>query len=150
MHALRSSNAYVGAGFKHALLPGRDCRCRAGLKPAPTRSCPRVAAAREEAVLVVVGGGFAGRFDGADLGESRLHRGTLADGGEPAREIGMVVPFDALCVVIARPWKGRDIGNGIILPAEIARLAEPLVQELVEPLQFGGVAGSGILSAFRR
>src|SRR5713226_4526701 len=115
-----------------------------GFKTRPYRSCVGVAAAREEAVPVVVGGGFARRFDGADLGERRLHRGTLADGGEPARKIGTVVPFDPLSVVVARPRKGRDVGNGIILAAEIGRLAEPLLQKLVQPLQFGSVPGSGI------
>src|SRR5438309_242887 len=81
--------------------------------------CPRVAAAREEAVLVVVGGGFPRRFDNCDLGERRLHRRSLVDGVEPARKIGTIVPFDALRVVIARPRKSRDIGNRIILAAEI-------------------------------
>src|SRR5271166_1057103 len=71
--------------------------------------CPRVAAAREEAVLVVVGGGLARRFDGGDLGERGLHGRTLADRGEPAREVGMVVPFHALGVVIARPGEGRNV-----------------------------------------
>src|SRR3984893_870060 len=54
-------------------------------KSARATSRPGVAAAVEEAVLVVVRGGLAGRLDGADLGERGLHRGALVDGVEPAR-----------------------------------------------------------------
>src|SRR5262249_46454248 len=63
---------------------------RAKKPPAALR--PGVAAAVEEAVLVVVGGGLAVRLDGGDLGERGLHRGALADGVEPAREVGIVLP----------------------------------------------------------
>src|SRR5262249_58412865 len=88
-------------------------------------SRPGVAAAIEEAVLVVVGGGLAVRLDGADLGERGLHRRALVDGVEPAREIGIVLPLHALGIVVARPWEGRHVGDGVILAAEIGHLAEP-------------------------
>src|SRR5439155_18805438 len=85
-------------------------------------SRPGVAAAVEEAVLVVVRGGLAVRLDGGDLGERSLHRGALADGVEPASEVGIVLPFHALGVVVARPWLGRDVGDGVLLAAEVGHL----------------------------
>src|SRR6516225_2199392 len=68
-------------------------RCSISLKSARATLRPGVAAAIEEAVLVVVGGGLAVRLDGADLGERGLDRGALVDGVEPAREIGIVLHF---------------------------------------------------------
>src|SRR5262245_65539908 len=112
---------------------------------APSR--PGVAAAIEEAVLVVVGGGLAVRLDGADLGERSLHRRALVDGVEPAREIGIVLPLHALGVVVARPWEGRHVGDGVILAAEIGHLAEPRLQHLVEAPYFRRVAGHRIVAA---
>src|SRR5262245_43772279 len=122
-------------------------RCSVSLKSARETSGPGVAAAIEEAVLVVVGGGLAVRLDGADLGERGLDRGALVDGVEPAREIGIVLPLHALGVVVARPWEGRDIGDGEILAAEIGHLAEPRFQHLVEALDLRRVAGHRIVAA---
>src|SRR5262249_3741772 len=113
----------------------------------PATSRPGVAAAVEEAVLIVVRGGLAVRLDGADLGERGLHRGALVDGVEPAREIGIVLPLHALGVMVARPWEGRHVGDGVILAAEIGRLSEPRLQHLVEALYFRRVAGQRIVAA---
>src|SRR5262249_27428410 len=110
-------------------------------------SRPGVAAAIEEAVLVFLRGGLAVRLDGADLGERGLHRGALVDGVEPAREIGIVLPLHALGSVVASPGEGRDIGDGVILAAEIGHLAEPRLQHLVEALYFRRIAGHRIVAA---
>src|SRR6266851_8807954 len=104
-------SAHLGGGFQTRPAASTVMGDPGRVKNPPYSLCPRVAAAREEAVLVVVGGGFPRRFDNCDLGERRLHRRSLVDGVEPARKIGTIVPFDALRVVIARPRKSRDIGN---------------------------------------
>ena len=88
-----------------------------------SRLRPRVLAAIEEAILLVVVRGFAVRFDRADLGERGLHRRPLVDRLEPAREIGIVLPLHALGVVIARPREGGDVGDRVFVAAEIRRLA---------------------------
>src|SRR5260221_7087641 len=77
-------------------------------------SRPGVAAAVEEAVLVVVRGGLAVRLDGGDLGERGLHRGALADGVEPAHVVWIVLPLHALGFVVAGPWIVRYVGDGVI------------------------------------
>src|SRR5262245_7597671 len=146
----------------HSSRPSRT-RCRASPPwakkmgvAAPVESVdaaalrPRVLAAVEEAVLVVVGGGLAVRLDDRDLRECGLHGGALRDGAEPARQVGVVVPLDALRVVIARPREGRDVGDGVLVTAEKLGLAEPLLQHLVEPLQLRGVACLPVLAAGRR
>src|SRR5260221_12769755 len=114
---------------------GAECAARAEstapqAPPHTTRatSRPGVAAAVEEAVLVVVRGGLAVRLDGGDLGERGLHRGALADGVEPAREVWIVLPIYALGVVVARPWGGRDAGDGVLLAAEVGPRADPGLQ----------------------
>src|SRR3984893_4079545 len=129
------------------LIPTSGGDSTGARKSARATSRPGVAAAVEEAVLVVVRGGLAVRLDGADLGERGLHRGALVDGVEPAREIGIVFPFHALGVVVARPWIGRDIGDGVLLAAEVGHLAEPRLQHLVEALYFRGVAAHRIVAA---
>src|SRR5262245_60716975 len=88
--------------------------------------CPRVVATAEEAVLLIVTGRFAVRLDGGDLGERGLHGGALGDGVEPARQIGVVFPLHAPGIVIARPREGRDVGDRILVAAEIRHLGEPL------------------------
>src|SRR5215475_11865744 len=108
-------------------------------------SRPRVAAAIEETVLVVVGCGFAVGLDDADLGERSLDRRTLVDGVEPAREIRVVVPFHALGVVVARPGESRNVCDRIVLAAEIGRLAEPRLQHLIEALYLRRIARHGIV-----
>src|SRR5262245_28899330 len=90
--------------------------------------CPRKLAAAEETVLLVVGRGLAVRFDDGDLGERGLDRRPLRDGVEPAREIRVVLPAHALGVVVARPREAGDVGDGIVLAAEIRHLAKPLLQ----------------------
>src|ERR1700730_1951631 len=85
------------------------------------RSRPCVFAAVEEAVFLIVVGGFAIRLDDGDLGERGLHRRPLVDRLEPAREIRIVVPLHALDVVIARPREGGDVGDRIVVAAEIGR-----------------------------
>src|SRR5262245_41733319 len=95
---------------------------------------PRVAAAAEEAVLLVVGGGFSIRLDGADLGERSLHGRTLSDGVEPARQVGVVLPLHTPGVMVARPREGGDIGDRVLVAAEIRHLGEPLLQHLEEAL----------------
>src|SRR5215472_10159891 len=80
---------------------------------------PSVTAAVEEAVLLVVAGGVAVRFDRRDFGERRLHCRPFVDRLEPARQMGIVLPFDALRIVIARPWEGGDVGDRIFGAAKI-------------------------------
>src|SRR5262249_43369200 len=82
-------------------------------------SRPGVTSAIEETVLVVLGRGLAVRLDDGDLGERGLDRGPLVDGVEPAPEIGMVVPFHPVSLVVARPREGRDVGDRVLLAAEI-------------------------------
>src|SRR5262249_52005901 len=132
-------NSYIG------IRPVRSEIPTGARNPARQTSRPGVAAAVEEAVFVVVRGGLAVRLDGADLGERGLHRGALVDGVEPAREIGIVLPLHALGIMVARPWEGRHVGDGVILAAEIGRLAEPRLQHLVEALYFRRVAGERIV-----
>src|SRR6478752_6237795 len=79
-------------------------------------------AAAEEAVLVLVGRRFAVRLDECDLGKRRLHCRPLVDGVEPALEVRVVLPLHALRVMIARPRKGRDICDRIVVAAEIRHL----------------------------
>src|SRR5262245_50247729 len=93
-------------------------------------SCPRVTAATEETVLLIVGCGLAVRLDDGDLGECGLDGRALGDGVEPTRHIGVVLPLHALGVVVARPWEGRDVGDRVFIAAEIFRLTEPLLQHV--------------------
>src|SRR5262245_2543757 len=137
--APNASSAKRGEVAERAACPERFTRARPSSN-AREDSCPCVAAAVEEAILVVVGSGFAVRLDDADLGECRFHRRTLIDGVEPAREIGVVLPLHALSIVVACPWEGGDVGDGILLPAEIGRLPEPRLQHLVEAFYFRRIA----------
>src|ERR1051325_9742341 len=105
----------------------------------------RVTPAVEEPVLLVVVGGVAVRLDGADLGERGLDRRPLVNRLEPAREIGMVVPLHALGIVVTRPREGRDVSDRVFIAAEIARLAETFLQQLVEALELGGIAARRVV-----
>src|SRR5215467_4282460 len=120
-------------------------RCRFGY--ARAKLCPRKLAAAEEAVLLLVGRSLAVRFDDGDLGERGLHRRPLRDGVEPAREIRIVLPAYALGVMIARPREGRDVGDRIVLPAEIRHLAKPRLQHLIEAFHLAAVAAERIFVA---
>src|SRR5438067_1441614 len=61
-----------------------------------------VATAVEEAILLIVGCGLPVALDRPNLSERCLHSRPLADRVEPSFEVGIVVPLDALGIVIAR------------------------------------------------
>src|SRR6202048_3586840 len=109
-----------------------------------------VTTAAEEAVLVVLGGGLACRLDGRVLGKRLLHRRALVDCIEPPPETRMVIPFHPVRIMIARPRERCDVRDGILVTAQIVRLPEPLLQQLVEPLNLRCIAPHGIIVALGR
>jgi hypothetical protein len=84
------------------------------------RSRPRVTATVEEPVLLVLCGRVSVRLDSTDFGDCDLHRPPLADGVEPACEVGVVLPFHTLDVVIARPRECCDVGDRVFVAAKVA------------------------------
>src|SRR5262245_61793478 len=89
---------------------------------------PGVAAAAEEPILVVVGGGLTRGLDGGHLLQRLLDRRAFGDGVEPARQVGVVVPFHAMRIVVAGPREGRDVGDRVLVATEKFRVLEPLLQ----------------------
>jgi hypothetical protein len=56
-----------------------------------------------------------GRRFPPDLGDRDLHRRPLADDVEPACEVGVVLPYHTLDVVIARPRECCDVGDSVFV-----------------------------------
>src|SRR5215211_8804234 len=62
----------------------------------------------------------------------------------------MVLEAHAMKLVVGRPWKGRDVGDGVIRAAEIRVLAESVFEQLVKPLHLRLIAAHRVIIAGRR
>ena len=82
--------------------------------------------------------------------DAALHCRAGGDLVEPAPQVRMVVPVDALVLPRPQPRKNSDVGDRVVRPGQVGALGEPPVHHAVQTFGLVGVALDRVVDLLRR